>query len=77
MIKGAEVKVYEDGKDVPKLVYRLDEDSDFKRGTIMTLGSLTREERNKFKFSAIGESGNQSLFQILTKYGLRFKEDNI
>lgn len=77
MIKGAEVKVYEDGKDVPKLVYRLDEDTDFKRGTIMTLGSLTREERNKFKFSAIGESGNQSLFQVLTKYGLKFKEDNI
>lgn len=77
MIKGAEVKVYEDGKDVPKLVYRLDEDIDFKGSTLMVLGSLSREDRNKFKFTAIGDSSNQSLFSCLSQYGLKFKENNI
>ena len=77
LVKGLEVKVYEDGKDIPKLVYKLDEDDEFKGGTVLTLGNLTREDRNKFKFTAIGESCNESLFQVLTKYGLKFKEDNI
>lgn len=75
MIKGAEVRAYEDGKDIAKLVYRLDED--YKDDTILVFGKMTRIEGNKFTFTALGEGSNQTLFKSLVKYGLKFKESDI
>lgn len=75
MIKGAEVRAYEDGKDIAKLVYRLDED--YKDDTILVFGKMTRIEGNKLTFTALGEGSNQTLFKSLVKYGLKFKESDI
>lgn len=74
-IKGAEVRAYEDGKDIAKLVYRLDED--YRDDTILVFGKMTRIEGNKFTFTALGEGSNQTLFKSLVKYGLKFKESDI
>lgn len=75
MISGAEVRAYEDGKDIAKLVYKLDDD--YKNDTTLVFGKLSRVEGNKWQFQALGEGSNQTLFKSLVKYGLKFKESDI
>lgn len=75
MIDGAEVRAYEDGKDIAKLVYKLDDD--YKNDTTLVFGKLSRVEGNRWEFQALGEGSNQTLFKSLVKYGLKFKESDI
>ena len=75
MIDGAEVRAYEDGKDIAKLVYRLDDD--YKNDTTLVFGKLSRIEGSRWEFQALGEGSNQTLFKSLVKYGLKFKESDI
>lgn len=75
-IRGAEVRGFEDGSDVPKLVYKLDDD--YKEDTVLVFGKMTRiDGTGKWKFVALGDGSAQTLFQSLVQYGLRFKESNI
>lgn len=75
MIKNTEVKAYVDGKETPKLVYRLDESyGDY---TSIIFCSVDREGANNWRFSALGDGSKGTLFSLLRGYGLRFKESDI
>lgn len=70
-IRNATVKVFQDGKDTPSIVYTMTDD--FKNDTFLYCCRLKRVEGRIFKFIAEGEGNNKELIDNLQGYGLRFK----
>ncbi|MBP3732296.1 MAG: TerD family protein [Bacilli bacterium] len=71
MMKNAAVKVYQDGKDVPSIVYDLTDD--YSGDTFIHVATLKKVEGRVFKFIAEGNGNHDDLLTNLTGFGLRFK----
>lgn len=71
MMRNASVKVYQDGKDTPSIVYDLTDD--YRNDTFIHVATLKRVEGRVFRFIAEGNGNNNDLLGNLSGFGLKFK----
>lgn len=71
MIQDAVVKVYEDGNDIPRIVYELG--NSFDRDVFLKVGQLERKSGNTYLFNPIGEGNSDELIDNLGGLGLKFE----
>jgi tellurium resistance protein TerD len=71
MIKNASIKIYQDGKDIPSIVYDLTDD--YRGETFIHTVTLKRKEGRVFSVLSVGDSNHKDLLENLSGFGLKFK----